>query len=147
MPSKISGFNKQNIRQLQNELESAIKKICRQYELDVEMDGGVFNDTTASLKFKITVPNSDGTKRNPLIEDFKKYASVYGLDPTDLGREFDSGTSRYTIIGLKPQNRDYPIIVRGARGGEFKFRASDVRTALGKTSKMTPLQITRLDTK
>ena len=63
--------------------------------------------------------------------DFRRYATSYGLQPTDLGRKFWlNKTRQYTIIGAKPGNRKAPIMIRGKRGGIYKIAADLVKRNL-----------------
>jgi hypothetical protein len=63
-------------------------------------------------------------------EDFKRYASRYGLQATDLGRSFTQRRSTFTIVGLVPSRPKYPILVENQNGKRYKFPASKVAALL-----------------
>jgi hypothetical protein len=80
--------------------------------------------------------NNVGTIGPSQIErDFRLHASRYGLHPTDLGREvtiaFSGVPRKYVIVGAKPRNHKYPILLRKLRNGTvYKFPADKVKSAL-----------------
>jgi hypothetical protein len=85
--------------------------------------------------------NLPGTNlKDPRLErmqlDFKRHAPGWGLSPDDLGKvitiPFARSTKIVTIVGAKPKNHKYPIIVSGTRGGRWKIKAETVRKALGR---------------
>jgi hypothetical protein len=67
------------------------------------------------------------------IEDFKKNAAKYGLDPSDLGRQITLNPRKpkyFRIVGAKPKNWKLPILIRGKRGGIYKITAERARAGL-----------------
>jgi hypothetical protein len=66
------------------------------------------------------------------IESFKTNAKLFGFEPDDLGKEFSFQGQSYTICGLKPKSRKYPVIAQSAGGKNYKFACRSVLEALGR---------------
>lgn len=65
-------------------------------------------------------------------EDFKRFAALEGLQPSDLGRRFVIGGNTYEICGYKPRCYKNPIIAKDVRTNRtFKFPTNTVRFHLG----------------
>ena len=81
--------------------------------------------------FRISIPASDGTAFNLDKDRFEFLAEHYGLQPSDFGREFRTGSERFRITGIDPKRPRYPISVERIpdRKG-FKFTAKNVAMLL-----------------
>ena len=91
-----------------------------------ERDGGA-----ATFKLELAAPTADGEMLDRPARDFKKYASQFGLDPEDLGREFTLRGTKYRVAGFKIANRRYPVIAERVRDGAgYKMDIRTVREAL-----------------
>ena len=63
--------------------------------------------------------------------EFALHAHLFGLTEDDFGKGFMSPRGdRFTLVGLKPRNRKYPVIGKDSSGRRFKFPA-DVLEELG----------------
>lgn len=81
--------------------------------------------------FRVSVPGSDGTAFNLEKDRFEFLAEHYGLQPSDFGREFRTGSERFRITGIDPKRTRYPISaerIPDRRG--FKFTAEQVTMLL-----------------
>ena len=64
---------------------------------------------------------------------FQKYASDFGLEATDLHREFKSGDKTFRITGHKLGRSSYPILAESVANGKgYKFAVDIVQFALGR---------------
>lgn len=63
--------------------------------------------------------------------DFQRWAEMFSLAPTDLGRKFASGGASYKIIGLAPKSHLFPVLAKREPDGKiFKFPAEAVKRGL-----------------
>jgi hypothetical protein len=82
-------------------------------------------------QFLIKEIGKDGGELTAAGKDFINYASMYGLEPSDLGKEFKSRGKTYRITGFKPRSHKYPILAVNVRTGKaFKFMVEDVKGKL-----------------
>jgi len=96
-------------------------------ELGVKASIGNMTYTGDTVSFKTTV-SVDGYNADET--EFKKGCWKYDLKPADYGRKFENNGEVFTICGLKPRSRKYPIIGRRADGKKFKFPARVVAKQL-----------------
>jgi hypothetical protein len=67
---------------------------------------------------------------NPEREEFERWASLMGFEPSDFGREFTVNRVRYALCGIAPGRSKYPIIgERTLTGVRYKFTADAVKRA------------------
>jgi hypothetical protein len=115
MPIEV--MDKKSCATLSGEATLALQQVLKKYGVDVEYVGGSYSPEEFNLKFAIRIPRSDG-----IPPAFAKACGKFGLDPSDYKKRFrnDSGTT-YELVGIKPQNRKYPIIGLRSDGKRFKF--------------------------
>jgi hypothetical protein len=91
---------------------------------------------TAIFKLECSPVRADGTVTDKSAEDFKRYALLmYGLEPSDLGREFSFQGRRFKITGAKPRATKMPILAKDVGSGKvFKFAPATVKTFLQLTA-------------
>lgn len=96
--------------------------------------GSKYLVTVASAKYgyigKLTLEfskaDADGNLETKMAKDFRYSAVAYGLEPDDLGARYTSFSgSVLEIVGLKPRNRKYPIIVRNINTDQ-RFKVSEL---------------------
>lgn len=114
------------------------RKIAADHGLVIESAGwrGLNSGLSFEPMFRVSVPASDGTAFNLERDMFEFLAARYGLAPSDLGREFSTGSERFRITGIDPKRPRYPISaerIPDRRG--FKFTAENVARLLRAQSK------------
>jgi hypothetical protein len=98
----------------------------------IALKGGTYSDNNISSRIVISVKGDDGEIVTKEAEDFKRYATTYGLKPEDLGERFqDFNQKEFEIVGCKPRSRKYPILVKEVRTGKLvKFGHKAVKSYL-----------------
>ena len=124
--------------EIQTHMLEACQKVAADHGLVVESAGWRGMDTgfAFELVFRVSVPASDGTAFNLEQDRFEFLAEHYGLQPSDFGREFRTGSERFQITGIDPKRPRYPISaerIPDRRG--FKFAAEQVAMILHAQSK------------
>lgn len=127
----ISQFDRTAVRLLAADLEAAVKAVAAKHGLAVERRGGSFSSTSYTPKFEFSVIGADGSAETTDVANFKRYANMFGLQPTDLGRVFAHQGTAFTICGLRPGARKNPILAKRHDGKAFVFPARVVRDMLG----------------
>lgn len=116
----------------------ACRKIAADHGLVVESAGWHGRDAGFAFEpvFRVSIPASDGTAFNLEKDRFEFLAEHYGLQPSDFGQEFRTGSERFRITGIDPKRPRYPISaerIPDRRG--FKFTAENVAMLLQAQSK------------
>ena len=119
-PATIRSFDRATVQVLREEITAAISEVCQRHGLEVQSEGGKFDPGTYRCSFAIRVPGEhveDGDRA-----EFTLHAHLFGLTEDDFGRAFRSPRGdKFTLVGLKPRNRKYPVIGKDAAGRRFKF--------------------------
>lgn len=127
-------INRTTLKNLRQALNSAVKDVADEFEVSIQFGNATFtpNGTDATFKVEVLAKMADGSVFNPLEEDFKKYAFMYGLSAEDFGKEFSTWDGNtYKICGLKRRAHKYPILAKDKRNGKtFKFPANTVKRSL-----------------
>lgn len=101
------------------------------------LGGGKYDAEAGTVEFKLHLNpvSKDGVVQDQQVVDFKRYAKVYGLEEADLGRSFNFRGTSYSITGISPKRRKFPISAkRNTDGKRYKFRVEDVIYGLCKKS-------------
>jgi hypothetical protein len=131
---KITRFNNDNLKPIRERLEIAVAMIAEETGLDIKVGSCRFNRHTATYKLEINTVDQDGNAFDEDAANFKVFAEDVGLREEDLGKTFINNRKLYTVTGLKPRNRKYPILATRADGKRFKFPASLVKRLLHENS-------------
>lgn len=130
----ILAFDSATCRLLDNAIEAALKPLANEHGIEIRIAGGRWSDHSYAVKLEILTRDEAGNVHHPGADSFRAMAKFYGLEPDDLGREFQQqGCIRYRITGLNTRRKKYPISVeRVVDGKRFKMPAEMVREALGR---------------
>ena len=137
MTTKIKEFTRANVRDITDEIEKALRPIAEKYGVALDRKGRSFYRDSMPVMFQmlVTEKGADGTVISAKDKDFKRHCSLVGLEPDDLGREFELRGETYQITGLNLRAKRFPITGKRCRDGKgFKFHDSDVKRALGRAA-------------
>ena len=128
--SKLTTVGRPVAKLMRAEMKEALDIIGEKYGLAFSLGRITFDD----ISFRVSVEAGlTATPGEPMMAiDFRKHCIKHGLVVSDLGRTFtNTRLERFTIVGLKPRNRKYPIIgQRITDGKQFKFASHSVRSGL-----------------
>ena len=79
----------------------------------------------ASVKIEISVMGEGGEIVTKEATDYDRYRDMHDLP--ERGTQFTSMGHTYTITGLKPRSRKFPVMATRADGKGFKFPYNVVR--------------------
>ena len=116
---KILEMNRSNITAISAAAEAALQKVAAQYGLILKQERGTFSpaDGTFTTKWTFVCETENG-----IPADFIRSAAFFNLKPEDYGREFRASRGLYTLCGIKPKNRKYPILGKCVSTGKtYKF--------------------------
>ena len=108
--TKITNIGKPEMIALRPEINAALVELGERFGLKFHAGNGSFGGAEASFKLTIAVddPEIQNAKK---ADEFNRYCSMFGLEPSDLGTEFRSGMTRYQLVGLELKRRKFPIRV------------------------------------
>lgn len=117
---KVTSFNRQNIRQINSELEAALKQVAEKYGLEVKLGNTRFTGDNFSTKVQVATVGESGITMSKEATDFNRYKTILGIN-MELGQEFQRSGKTFTIVGLKPRSKKYPILAKCSDGKTYKL--------------------------
>lgn len=127
----INSFDKTACRLLAEEAEKALRAVAERHGLAFAYKGGNFSNTTFVLKGEFAVRSEGGEAQTREVADFRRYASMFGLQAEDFGKAFASNGRSFKISGLRPSAPKYNLIATDLETGKaFKFVASVIAAKL-----------------
>jgi len=114
---------------LQNELRAALEKFAQERGLSINLGSGRYgiNDFRTTVTF--VQASEDGEQSGAEVE-FRKYTNMFGVSPDAFGKSFIQGRTKYTISGIKPRSRKFPILATTDKGQIFKFPVASINRFL-----------------
>ena len=135
MDDKIKELDRSTVKYIGKRLETAVTPLAEELGVAIDVGNCTFQASNCKFQLKVSVLGSDGEAMTEESESFRSNARLFGLEPDDLGKEFVFRGQSYTICGLKPKSRKYPVIARSGNGKDYKFAC---RTVLGALGRETP---------
>lgn len=121
-------MNKTEAQELMKLAGAALAPVADAYGMDVAKTRGGYDDS--SIKLTITL-HARGAE-SPEVLDWNRYATTYGLEAGWLGQTITYRSESYTITGLAPSRRKYPVAVtRDTDGQQFFLTVRSVLGAMG----------------
>jgi hypothetical protein len=107
---KIDSFDRTNLRLIADDIKAALAPIAAKWGITLDYKGARFSSDNAVFKMEGATIGVTGVANTRERDNFKLYASMYGLKDTDLDREITYGSKKYKIIGLNTRRQKYPIV-------------------------------------
>ena len=129
---KVTEWNKPECRRVTEEVNKALAEVGRKLGINIQRSGNAtYDNSTFRFKVECSLIGENGEVRSREAEDFKRFASIYGLEPEHFGATFKTWDgSEYTITGLNMKARKRPIIAKNIQGKSYVFPASEVKAHL-----------------
>ena len=127
--SQLKMIGRSGAKLMRVEMREALNKIGEKYGMAFEIGRITFTDNSIKASVEAVLTSAPGESK--MVVDFRENCYKHNLKPSDLGRTFtNTRLERFTIVGLKPRNRKYPIIGQRSDGKQFKFTSHAVRLGL-----------------
>jgi hypothetical protein len=127
----ITKFDPNACRLLRAELEAALKIVADKHGISIKTGKMTYSDTNVKVSLEVATVSEGGEVNTREKKDFLQFAEIYGLKPTDLGRNFKSQGELYQITGLNTKKQKFAIQAKRLRDGHsYGFVAEDVKRAL-----------------
>ena len=126
-------MDRTKVKMLRDALEAQLQTVEEQFKVKINIGKCTYTTSNCSYKVEVADVGEGGEVKSKEVEDFRLYATSYGLNPDDLNKEFDSSGETFEITGLSTRKRKYPILgTRVKDGRKFKFPADQVAFALSR---------------
>ena len=101
----IEKFDKPTLKTVREALATALDGL--QGELGINLEIGNISYSANQFTAKLT---GSLLGHDPLADEWERYANIYDLDVTWIGRGFVFNGKTYTVVGLDTKKRKYPVI-------------------------------------
>ena len=112
--SKIQQFDRQSLRALRVDLDSAMAAIASKYGIQLNAGNISFTSDTATIKVAAGIIKN-GTVVTPEAKAFDQYKRLVGLGSLNVGDSITIQGKDYTISGYKPRSKNAVVVARGGR--------------------------------
>lgn len=121
---KITRFDRNACRYVQAEVEKTLNSVSGDLGVTFSFGRGSFDGSNFIMKLTATVEGG----LSPEAQDFRRYATQYGLCADDLGQGFGFDGEWYEVIGLSVKSPKRPILARNTKTDRvYKFGESTVK--------------------
>lgn len=103
---------------LYRELQTTLNAFAKAHNLTFKTGNGRYGSNSLRIPVELFEVTNDKTAEQA---EFEKYATLFGLKPTDFGKTFTTCGETYTIVGLAMRSRKYPILAKKQDGRTVKF--------------------------
>lgn len=118
------------LTELSTAIKTALASVEKQYGIVITPSKWNYSNGYADLKLIASVVGDNGEVATRDSEEFKISAELYGLQPSDLYKEFTAQGHQFKIIGVNG-GRKLPICLLDIQSGKkYGMSAQAVRVAL-----------------
>lgn len=119
-------FTRENCRKISARIQEALEAVGEELGVTIETGNGRFAADRFNLKLEIHLGEGVDTGKR----DWERTCIYFGLKPEDFGRSFRHAGTTFTVCGIKPKSKKYPILARNANGTTYKFPVEVLRNGL-----------------
>jgi hypothetical protein len=112
-------FDQPTTLNLQQRILDTLQPLVDELDIEITPNGTRFNASQINLGLEISLAPRDGLTAEE--REFQELAPVFGLTVSDYRRPLVFNRIHYSLIGFKPRNRKYPVIVEAAGGARYKL--------------------------
>jgi hypothetical protein len=136
-PVEFALNDKHNLNALRAEIDRHLESVARHFGLTKLATGNIRYDAdgraaTVQVKAEIEIGG-----KNKQAGDFEKYATLFGLQADDLGKEFKAQGRAFQIVGLDMKRRTKPVVAEDLNNGKiYIFKVDAINRLLGRAPKV-----------
>jgi len=122
--TNITIIDRKTITILASQIQERLDQLGQELGVELKLGRGTYSNEGFGhfSKLSIAVLDENGEAESQEAADFKRFASMCGMEASDLGMEFSSNGSTFVLSGLKTKGRKYPFIAKKASDGKtYKF--------------------------
>lgn len=109
------------------ELGAVLTQLAQKHGLKLVRNGGTYSPTEFKPKLSFVLTDSAGQDLHAKRE-FERYAEIFGLKATDLGKEFISQGNMYRVVGLDLKKRKFPVRCQNVETGKIMLFTPECAT-------------------
>jgi len=126
MTKQVTKFSKPVCKDLRDTFFAEVEELAKKYGMEADTKNMRFYDTSCDVKLVLTIAGAESVE----VKDFKLYANMFGMEPTDLGRKYRSNGKVFTISGYLRSRRKLNILIVDQDGKAFINSVEDAKRGL-----------------
>ena len=132
METPIKQLDKPTVTYIRKRMEAVLEPLATELGIVINFGNCTFSKSNCRFQLKVAMLDFNGKPITEEIESFRHNAKLFGFEPADLNKQFIFQGQSYTIRGLNPKRRKYPVIAQSGNGKDYKFPCRTVLGALGR---------------
>jgi hypothetical protein len=124
--TSFSRLSKSEFNEIRTAIDTALASVGKKYNLKFHAGNTSYTESVATIKLEASVIGADGTAVTKDVEDFKRFASMFGLSQEMLGQSITIQGKKFTVVGLKPNAPKRPVRIADENGKNFVVDAETV---------------------
>ena len=113
---KISKITPSVAKSIDEDITAAVKSVEKKWGVNISVGGGTYDSDSFTSKVKVSLEGVDTGKK-----EWDRFCFRFGLKPEQYGQTFSSRGETFTVSGIAPKGKKYPILAKNARGTTYKF--------------------------
>ncbi len=109
-------FTKAGLKTIRASLDKAFREVEEAHGIKLNIGNISYEDTTFRTTLKASIVNEDGTVEDEQRKDFKKFATMFDLNPEWLDKEIVLSGRTFTITGLNRKASKNNIRIQAENG-------------------------------
>tara|TARA_R110001599_G_scaffold69043_1_gene194459 strand:+ start:49 stop:495 length:447 start_codon:yes stop_codon:yes gene_type:complete len=109
-------FTKAGLKTIRASLNKAFREVEEAHGIKLNIGNISYEDTTFRTTLKASIVNEDGTVEDEQRKDFKKFATMFDLNPEWLDKEIVLNGRTFTITGLNRKASKNNIRIQAENG-------------------------------
>lgn len=119
----LTKFDRTNLAAIRERLNMQFASVEEEFGIKFKLGTMRFGEKTLSAKLEAYIVQTTETGNSIPGEqiEFNRLCALFGLEPNDFGKPFSSQGKIYTIYGLAPRSRKFPLLGKSTTGKIYKF--------------------------
>jgi len=131
---KIESFDKKTVKNMREEINSALLKVTKKYGVTFSIGTIRFNTGEMRTKLMGSIPSIKAKevklKKDNAPMDWKIQAPFFGFRGDEYGKTFTAKRKTFKVVGLNQRAKQYPVKVVDVKTGK-SYRCSANMVLLG----------------
>ena len=118
-------FNRNNLKTIRADISAALASVEAKHDVTFDLGNIRFGDTNFRGKLECNaVADKNGKAVDPNKVKFEQNYFRFGLDKDAYGKTFSKAGRKYTVTGINPRAKKYPVKCTSPNGQVWKMPVS-----------------------
>lgn len=115
-------FDRSNLKTIRNDIDAALAAVEKKHGIKFNLGNIRYSANDFRTKLEcVSVTSANGAPVDADKVKFEQNAFLFGVKKDAFGKSFTSHGRRFTITGINPRAKRYPVTAVGPQGGGYKF--------------------------